>query len=528
MPYLDLYTTPLSQGMAAHLLRRATFGPTQSEISSFTGMMANDAINLLISNANYNVPEPVDLDSTKSTKGLPFMSTNHYNEERNFWYIIYIKKWWIGLITQTSPVSILDKLTLFWQNHFVTSSVVVDEYRFIYQYFMLLRNNSLGNFKFLVKEITKTPAMLKFQNGNENVKGRPNENYARELQELFTVGEKDFYGNKNYSEIDVKEAAKALTGWKYIFEPENFGSRFEPTDHDESNKTFSQYYNNRIITGQTGQGAGNIELDNLVDMLLEHPHTPKFICRKLYRWFVNPVVTEDVENNIIIPLATLFSSPTNNYAIEPVIKKLLSSEHFFEQANVGSMIKSPFEFIMGTLKFFNFPPPPVTINDVDSFWKYSEFISSLLNQLQMEPLNQPSVFGYEPYYQTGYSKVWVNSTTLALRSWYTDTFMWIGLMVNENYSLRFDFFSILSTVTNPRDPYSVVERFTLNLFATELSITQKNFLTDTIMMMGLPRTSWRFEYEAYLRYEPDGTNGIKYKMIVLMTYLLRMAEFQIF
>ncbi len=121
MPYLDTYTQPLTARTAAHLLRRATFGPTPAEITTYTGKSATDAVQLLISKANYAPQPPVDLDSTKSTAGQPYIN-NAFVGARNFDFGLYIKYWWLGLMTsQSNPLNLLDKLTLFWQNHIVTT-----------------------------------------------------------------------------------------------------------------------------------------------------------------------------------------------------------------------------------------------------------------------------------------------------------------------------------------------------------------------------------------------------------------------
>ena len=169
---LNAFAQPLTASQAAHLLRRASFGPSQSNITAFTGVSSTLAIQTLIDNIALNpTPAPVDLDSSKATAGQQYVNVN-YDGTRNFDFRFYYKYWWLNIMaTQNNNPSILDKLTLFWQNHFVTTEEVVDEYRVIHQYFMLIRNGILGNFKEFVRDISKNPAMLKYLNGNENVKG---------------------------------------------------------------------------------------------------------------------------------------------------------------------------------------------------------------------------------------------------------------------------------------------------------------------------------------------------------------------
>ncbi len=534
------------------MLRRATFGPTPSEITLLTGKTATEAVRLLISNANYAPQPPVDLNSTATTAGQQYQN-NAFVGDRNFDFGLYLKYWWLGLMTeQINKPNLLDKLTMFWQNHFVTTREIVDDYRFVNRYLLLLRNNALGNFRTLVTEISKDPAMLHFLNGSENEKGKPNENYGRELQELFTVGAFDVNGNKNYTEDDVKAAARVLTGWKYTnYWTENstsFATTFTLAKHDTTNKVFSASYNNTTITGRSVAPAGfatagDAELADLVTMLLSHAQTPRFICRKLYRWYVNPNVTPTIETNVIIPLATFFASAGNNYAIQPVVEKLLTSQVFFDDTNIGSMIKSPADLVVGSLRFFN-QPVPVLPTDYVAFKKLFDFVYYRMRDLQLDVLDQPTVFGYDAFYQTGYSRIWMNTSTIALRNDFTDAFIWRWLVISPTYKMGIDVlawatslqpnFANIQSATNPGGTLpitceQVLAAFSSNLFATDLFQTQKDFLIDTIMMQGIPRSSWGFEWNAY-RAAPTDTNkknGATWRLQNLMRYLLRMAEYHI-
>ncbi|WP_026262291.1 DUF1800 domain-containing protein [Spirosoma panaciterrae] len=544
MPSLATYTTPLTAKTAAHLLRRATFGPTQTEITSFTGLTATQAVQLLIANANYSPAPPVDLDENQPTAGQTYLD-KPFNHNRNFDFGHYLSCWWLGLMaSQTAPLSLLDKLTLFWQNHFVTTRSTVGDYRFLNQYLLLLRNNALGNFQNLVVQVTKDPAMLRYLNGNENIVGHPNENYARELQELFTVGVFDFAGNKNYTEDDVKAAAKVLTGWEYTnYEVDNstsFTTLFNLTNHDTTNKTFSASYNNTVIVGRSTNPsptvtAGDAELSDLVTMLLSHPASARFICRKLYRWYVNPNVTQTIEDDVIIPLAQLFV--TNNFAIQPVIEKLLTSQVFFDTANIGALVKSPVDLAVGSMRLFNQPVPALPTHYV-GFRNYTDFMFYRMQDMLMPLLDQPSVFGYEPYYDTGYTRIWINTTTIGYRYEYTDAYVLRYLQVEPTYLMGID---VLAWATSLQPNFAdvagtpaiscadVQAGFSKNLFAIDLLQTQIDFLIDTIMMQGLPRTSWTFQWNAYRTNPNDG--GARYevrsRLENLMKYMLRMAEYHI-
>ncbi len=573
---LDAYAQPLSVAQATHFLRRTTFGLTQSHISAFTGISSALAIDTLINNINYNPAPPVDLDVAQATAGQTFIGLN-YDNSRNSNFRSYLRNWWIGLMAaQTNNPSLTEKLTLFWQNHFVTELSEVVEYRANYQYLSLIKSSILGNFRDFVFNITKDPAMLKYLNGNENEKNKPNENYARELQELFVMGAKDFAGNNNYTEDDVKAAARVLTGWQY----DNFYkatstsviSKFTLSRHDTTNKQFSAKYPDpvnptlgTVITGRSvapvGYAtAGDAELDDLLTMLFRHPETPKFICRKLYRFFVNPNVTQAIEDNVIIPLANLFKSqdPVTNrtFEIKPIIKKLLSSEHFYDEENFGSMVKAPTEFVIGTLQFLGFPAPPITANNLNSittYKRYTDFVHDRLSEMQMPIFEQPTVFGYDPYYQPGLSRNWISASIIGLRNRFGDCMItgklggtnnnndviFTGSGVTPVYRPKIDFLAWVDKPATPAPNYydasdcvSVVDLLIKNLLATGLNANQKNFLIDTIMMQNIPRTSWTVEWNLYKTATPTNlaarTTAVRVRMENVIKFLFRMAEFQIF
>lgn len=545
MYYLNPRSAILTAKDAAHLLRRTTFGPTPAEIVSFTGLTPAQAVQQLINNASLpavsNPPPPVEFDQTKPAAGQPYLN-KPFNSDRNYHFGIYVKFWWLGQMAQQDvPLSLLDKLTLFWQNHFVTTRTMVDDYRFVDRYIRLLRGNALGNFRTMVIAVTKDPAMLRYLNGNDNEKDSPNENYGRELQELFTVGNKNYAGNNNYTEGDVKAAARVLTGWKYTnyytSGSTNIGTVFNASKHDITNKTFSSHYGNKVVTGQSGATAGDGELNDLVAMLLAHPETPKFICRKLYRWYVNPNVPPDIEANVIVPLAAFFKSPANNYAILPLVQKLLTSDVFYDSGHRGAIVKSPIELIVGSLRFFKQPVPNMT-TDYVAFHKMMDFVYWNGTNQQLDLLDQTSVFGYEPYYQTGYSKNWINTTTMALRSDLTDAFIWRWFEVKPGYKLGIDLIAWVSAMqpnfSNLATPAIgcevVYDGFVKNLFATDLFPAQREFLIDDIMMMGFNRTTWNFEWNAYRANPSDEgkRNTILWRTQSLMRYLLRMAEYHVF
>jgi len=254
-----------------------------------------------------------------------------------------LKKWWIGLMIN-QPRNIREKMTLFWHNHFSTEMASTQNALYAYKHHTLLRQNCLGNFKTLARAISIDPLMLVYQNGEHNNKYAPDENFARELQELFTIGKEN---NPNYTEDDVKAAARVLTGWRN--NEESTESFFDLNRHDTGNKAFSSFYNNKVIQGKSGSTAGDEELDELINMIFSKAaEASRYIVKELYRWFVYYEIDQAAEENVIAPLAQMLQN--HNWDIAPVLSTLLKSEHFFDAMNQGCLIKSPVDFIVGASK----------------------------------------------------------------------------------------------------------------------------------------------------------------------------------
>ena len=267
-----------------HLLNRVLFGAKQSEIQSFLTKGLSASVTELL-NPSAQVPAPPLNEYNTATvidPAVPLGTTwvnlptgdGTINSLRRNNY----KKWLTGVMIH-QDISIREKLTLFWGNHFGTEADIISNANYLYQHHDTLRKNALGNFKTMVKAVTIDPGMLRYLNGYLNTATAPDENYGRELQELFTVGKDTAI---QYSEADVKAAARVLTGWRINA---SYTSYFDDKRHDTGNKQFSSYYNNKVITGKTGQ-AGASETDELIDMLFEKEDMAKYICRRLYRWFV--------------------------------------------------------------------------------------------------------------------------------------------------------------------------------------------------------------------------------------------------
>lgn len=518
MALLDPYSQPLTARQVAHLLRRTTFAATPAQLKQWTGKTADLLVEQLTS--TQPLPEHPTLTDGTTFHNLPWGNNAVDDTARNTYdgnARNKLKYWWIGLMIQ-QPVSMVEKMTLFWQNHFVSTTVEASDARFMYRYLQLMRKYALGNFKEFVIEVTKDPAMLKYLDNDQNTATKSNENYARELQELFTIG------LGNYNEEDVKAAARVLTGWRTIgyrdFTKPDIGTEFRIAQHDTKDKVFSAFYQNKTIKGRTTATAGDEELAEFIALILAQNATALFMVRKFYRWFVQADISTQVEKEVIEPLAVIFRK---NYEIKPVLQTLLKSQHFYDENLLGSQIKSPLDLIVGTLRTFNYQLP-TALTDRTTFDTATAYFFTRAREQQMEVLEQPNVFGWRPYYDTDFYEIWINSTTLALKGTFTDT------VVKGSTSLKvtFDSIAMAQNTTDPKEPYGLVAELCYPIFAFAISDEQNKYLVEQVLMAGQPYYEWTTIWTDYTK---DLTNSnkktaVKSRLDRLFTYLLRLAEYQ--
>ncbi|HWK06696.1 MAG TPA: DUF1800 domain-containing protein [Puia sp.] len=513
---------------AAHLLKRTLFGVKKEDLDHCHKKSLKKVVKeLLYTEAplppppinNYNDDKYTDPEIQPGEtwiKSLKYDGMNNGRRKNSF------KSWWLGLMIYQDR-SIREKMVLFWHNHFVTETNTVDNALFCYQYNMLLRQHALGNFKEFVKAVTVEPAMLRYLNGYANTRKAPDENYGRELQELFTVGKGP---GSHYTEEDVKAAARVLTG--YTINYKTYTSSFDPNRHDDADKQFSAFYGQRLIRGIKGKEA-SAELDELVDMIFEQEEVSRFICRKLYRFFVYHTIDEETEKNVIEPLAALFRK--KNYEIRPVLEMLFMSRHFFDPANYGSMIKSPVDFTVGLCREFNIVFPDAT-NYIDQYG----FWEQLRNQaagLQQNIGDPPNVAGWQAYYQLPeYDKLWISSDTLPKRNQFTDR------MINGGFSRKdkkivIDPVAFAAGLPSPEDPDLLISGAVRALYRVELPVDQLHFIKTNILLSGLVGMAsdhyWTMAWQAYQTNPTDKNNKniVPNKLKLLFKYLMDLPEYQL-
>jgi uncharacterized protein (DUF1800 family) len=518
MALIDAYTQNLTTRQLNRLLRRATFGANPAQLKTYTGKKADVVVQQLF--ATQPVPSPPTDENQNTSHNLVWGGTGTDDATRNNFDGVRrgrLKYWWIGLMVN-QPVSLLEKTTLFWQNHFVSTSTDVQDVRFLYRQNQLIRKYALGNFRDFVVEISKDPAMLIYLNGGGNVVGKPNENYARELMELFTIG------RGNYTEDDVKAAARVLTGWRAL----NFRSttvatadfEFRSAQHDTADKVFSDFYQKKTIKGRAGTTAGDDELKELVAMILAQPETARFIVRKFYRWYIQADISAAVEKDFIEPLAAIFRK---DYEIKPMLETMFKSQHFYDETLYGSQIKSPMDLIVGALRNFNYTVPD-PVKERAKYDAATVYFFQRSREQQMDILDQPSVFGWRPYYDTDFYEIWINSTTLALRGAWTD-YVVKGATAT---AVDINTLALPTTVSDPTDPYKMVRELTDPLFEMTLTDDQIKYMVEQPLMAGSPYYEWTTIWNAYVKTPTNAMakSDVKTRLDRLYTFILRMAEYQ--
>ena len=343
-----------SRARAAHLLERAGFGGTPTEVAQYAAMSPRQAVQALVRYQSVNNPLPPFQESGAFDPGLdPFVPSRPFatdlaketgealgvkaKPEGNrrlqqvadrflFWLRATklesqrIAYWWANRMLVTKrPLE--EKMTLFWHGHFATSDEKVRDYRKMLMQNQMLREKATGNFRDLLISVAQDPAMLAYLDAAVNVKGAPNENFAREIMELFSMGV------GNYTETDIREAARAFTGWNFN------GLKFvvNPDKHDDGVKT---------VLGI----SGNFNGVQVIDIILAQPVTAEYIASKLYRYFVR----EDISPEMRVKLGKLLRD--NRYEIAPFLETVFLSRDFYSDASVGTRIKPPVELVISTYR----------------------------------------------------------------------------------------------------------------------------------------------------------------------------------
>ncbi|RYY31647.1 MAG: DUF1800 domain-containing protein [Chitinophagaceae bacterium] len=528
---LTPYAGTWSFHQVVHLLKRTMFGAKLSDIQYFTGLTMTQAVDELLT---VSATPPAPPIKTYSNDGVPASDLDYGVAVGDTWVNAWSgngtvnsrrtgswKSWWTGLMIHQER-TIQEKMVLFWHNHFATEANEYARGTFGYRHNALLRADCLGNFKTLVRDVTLDAAMLRYLNGYLNTNTAPDENYARELQELFTLGKEN---NPNYEEDDVKAAARVLTGWRIDSATDTVF--FDVNRHDKNSKIFSSFYSGQVIAGKSDATAGDAELDDLLNMIFnKNIEVSEFIVKRLYLWFCYYTIDSNTMETVIRPLAQLLRD--SNWEIKPVLAALLKSEHFFDALNQGCLIKSPIDITVSTIREFNVAMPAQ--NDyVNAYYMY-DYVRSQAAIMQQNLGDPPSVSGWPPYYQVPqFYEIWINSDTLPKRNRFTDQLILTGYSRNGQ-KIQIDPVAFAASLPNPADPNALLSDSLNILYRVPLSENSRNIIKRQILLSSQEQDYyWSNAWNAY-RASPS--NMTSYQIVYnrlrdLYKYLMNLAEFQL-
>ena len=477
---LDVYIPsddmPWNAIRVKHLYRRAGYGANFETIQNALSMTPSDLVDLLVDEALLKTPLPdPGWGYWDQPTILDYYGGNYIAESRQ--YLEY------AFFDSMRNDNLFGRMTMFWSNHFVTEENLLKDPPYLYQQFLMRQTHCVGNFKDFVRAVGTDPSMLFYLNGYQNTAGTPNENYARELYELFTLGV-----DNGYTEDDIVETSRALTGYntrtavwgEVLF---NANNTFDTTD--------------KTIFGQTG----NWGYDDVIDILFEQKPTliANYICEKLYKYFVASEVNED----IVIELAQTFID--NDFEIAPVLRQLFKSEHFFSDDAIGTLIKSPIDLIIQLQNELN-----IYTESTDN--TLNRRVSLISYYLEMAVFDPPNVAGWPG------DEFWLNSVTIPER--------WLRikhvLNIRKNEGLGIYAALAISMFDDVNEPADNVARGIVDLFLTK-DLYYENEYEEAIATFkdGVPST-----------YFEDGTWDLTYfnldtQVWNLLRYIQELPEFQL-
>ena len=384
---LTLQAAPIGIDGARHLLERSGFGAPPALLAEYSRLERAQAVERLLNGKESGLqrrPPEIPYERPGSLKNLSEDERKVAQRER-VREGGEMRAWWAGemLRAPSAQDALRERMTLFWHNHFVSSQQKVKSGTLMLRQNQLLRRYALGNFGGLLHAVAKDPAMLVYLDGATNRKASPNENFAREVMELFTLGE------GHYKEQDIKEAARAFTGWS--FAPPTGDYLWRPALHDDDEK---------MILGR----RGNFDGDAVLDILLGQPATAKFIAGKLWREFVSPLPEAQQVSRIAAALRGA------GYEIRPALRAVFMADAFWAPGNRGSLIKAPVDFIIGTTRTLAVDVPDALP------------LAFALRNLGQDLFAPPNVRGWPG------GEAWINATTLLARKQFIERLLRAGDM----------------------------------------------------------------------------------------------------
>lgn len=541
---LEAYDGEWSNNNLRHLLNRALIGVSNAELKSFDGMTIDEVIETLFQPEpnidkpvnDYFLNDPGDPDAEPGEEWLNSYSDNFAGSRHES-----VRNWMFKNQTKRTK-SIHWKLVFFLNNWVVTDLYAGGgNANYAYFYYKLLYDSAFGSYKDFIYDITINGKMLWYLNLEFSRVDAPDENYARELQELYTVGKGP---NSKFTEGDVVEMSKILVGWNsgwgYHTQTGQNTVEFSPHNHDKSDKKLSSFYNNVLIKGREGKD-GEEELKELINTIFEVDETAFYITRRVYQFFVNPIIDEKIEEFIILPLARRLKS--DNYRIVSILKILLKSKHFYDEQFKFSLIKSPLELYASMIKEFDFNYSNFEGQTIDNYAgqpienlelalqkiRISEIIERMSKQ-GMRYLEYPTVSGYAPYYQNpSFDLFWINSFTSNKRAEYAHEFAW-DLVLDGDFGLKYskDIIKWLESFNAPQDVQQLLEEMVERLIGFSLSEIQIDKLKNALLNDGINESYWTNLWNDRTAHFSETNQIINHQVNKVLSVIFSMSEFNLF
>jgi uncharacterized protein (DUF1800 family) len=540
MPDITSYTGVLGSRLAGHLLRRATFGATKAQIADFATKTPAQALALLLTfNPITNKPiDPVTNATWVDSIPIPVSGSDD----------VSLRGFAIGWMLDSirTDDTLRSKMILFLHQNWMVDDESWDSHN-IYDYLKLLEFYSLGSYKLLAKKMCRDNRMLVYLNGYQNTGGSPNENFAREFLELFTIGKGPQIAPgdyTNYTESDIKEAAKLLSGYEYQLsnsatDPDT-GIRFcklTAGRHSNANKVFSPAFQNTVITGTNTTTGMLTELDQYINMVFNQTETAKNICRKLYRYFVYREITPAVETDIITPLAVTLKN--NNYNLSTALSQLLQSKHFYDlddavstDNKIGAMVKSPLDLVMNTIRFFGISPftftgaTPTTI--WDNFYR-NGLRENILRNADMYLFNTTTVAGFPAYYLAPkWDRNWFDASSITQRYYLGRCFLENKRLPYSNTSIgvQLDIVNwVRNNISAPSNGNAIVDELINFLLPEVPDAARRAYFLNQTLLGTLSLINWQNEWNNYIN--TGSTTVVKPRLELLFKSILYSQEYQL-
>jgi uncharacterized protein (DUF1800 family) len=541
MPILSKKNTILGYQNAFHLLKRTSFSINKELVTTFANKTPDEALSTLF---NYHFSQDTTPLSTNGETYIPTISNIAITNSYNFSSISHQRYWWLQQFINNKNIQY--KLSLLLHTFFPTEDFI-GEFWTSFDYLELLRFHTKTSFKDLAIRMTKNIRMLYYLDNRLNNKEQPNENYAREFLELFTIGKGTQIATGDYTtytEEDVQQAARVFTGFtgthgdKYsrlstydpsTLIPEGF---IDVSVHDTSNKTFSAAFNHTVIQGGTTEAEIQQELEDFVSMVFNQLATAKNYARRLYRFFVSREITQNIEDGVISPLAqTLYD---HNYNIQIAITELLTSTHFYDEDDavienhvIGALVKSPLDLILQLYTIFEISLPDYTTNTQAAVIFIKESIYNDAASCGFKVLRPIDVNGYPAYNEAPlYDKLWATTANLKPRYDVIIDKLLDGYMVNS-FLIHLDSASFVKNsghFSTPEDASILLQDF-YDLLFVHTSTGERYAYFEQALLGGLSAVNWQFEWQNYITFN-DGS-AVTIALNRLIKALVKSPEYQV-